>query len=99
MSLSSQRSADVQIVKLVDPRCARQTALESQDLSCTCLAHHELEIVNMILLLFIVIVIIVVVVVVVVVAIIIIVIIIVVTRDLQRTQVVIQHRLAMHGRH
>ena len=98
MSLSSQRSADVQIVKLVDPRCARQTALESQDLSCTCLAHHELEIVNMILLLFIVIVIIVVVVVVVV-AIIIIVIIIVVTRDLQRTQVVIQHRLAMHGRH
>ncbi len=98
MSLSSQRSADVQIVKLVDPRCARQTALESQDLSCTCLAHHELEIVNMILVLFIVIVIIVVVVVVVV-AIIIIVIIIVVTRDLQRTQVVIQHRLAMHGRH
>ena len=34
----------VKFVELVDlQRCARQTALERQDLSCTYLAHHELE--------------------------------------------------------
>ena len=38
------RSRIVKTVGLVDLwRCARQTALERQDLSCTYPAHHELE--------------------------------------------------------
>jgi len=40
------RCVTVKTVKLVDPIEIRQTALERQDLSCTYLAHDELESVN-----------------------------------------------------